>query len=271
MRGLVAKSLREARLTVVILSTAIMVVEAILAFVLPTVLEDFSAQLLQLRFIRTIVQALLGTDLGEVIGPETVVAFAWVHPVVLAITWTLAIVLCTRVPAGEVDRGTVDVLLGLPVSRWSVYLAETFVFAAAGIVMIALGLLGHRLGLMSVAPAQRPGAASLLAIVANFYCLYLAVAGLSCAISAACDRRGRAIGIVFAILLASFLLNFLAAFWEPARTVAFLSLLDYYRPLVILRDGARWPLGDMAVLFAFAACTWTAGGWWFARRDICTV
>ena len=62
----------------------------------------------------------------------------------------------------------------------------------------------------------------------------------------------------------------LAQFWEPAEKVAFLGILDYYRPLFIMRDGV-WPLRDMAVLLGAAAVLWTAAGVLFARRDVCTV
>ena len=65
-------------------------------------------------------------------------------------------------------------------------------------------------------------------------------------------------------------LNFLAQFWEPAQSASFLSVLNYYTPLLILRDSG-WPVGDMAVLVGCAVVFWVAGGIVFARRDICTV
>lgn len=271
MRGLLAKSAREAAVAVMILSAALLAVEVVFGIVLPTVHEDISAQILQLPFVRTILRALLGADIGDVLALEAVIAITWVHPVVLAIVWTQAIVLCTRVPAGEVDRGTIDLLLGLPVSRWRVYVAEAVVFMASGLALLVMGVVGHKLGILSVAPAHRPQAARLLAVMLNLYCLYLAVTGLACAVSALSDRRGRAIAVVFGILLASFLLNFLGEFWQPAKSVAFLSLLNYYQPLIVMRAGADWPIAHMAVLLGFALLAWTAGGVWFARRDICTV
>jgi hypothetical protein len=100
--------------------------------------------------------------------------------------------------------------------------------------------------------------------------LYLAVGGLAWLVSASSNRRGPAILIVFLILLASFLLNFLAQFWEVARNVSFLGILDYYRPLYILRDG-RVPWSDIGVLLTVAASLWTAAGVVFSRRDVCTV
>ena len=269
-RGLLLKSFVDARAVTVLLATALLLVEAVLSYVLPTIMVDFSSQILQVPFIRTMISALLGADVGDALVPATFIAIAWVHPVVLAIVWTHAIVFCTRVPAGEIDRGTIDLLLSLPVSRWQVYVAETVVFLGTGLAVLVMGLLGHRLGILSVAPQDRPGLGLLLVIVANLYCLYMAVGGLAFLVSAVSNRRGRAIATVFGILLASFLLNFLAQFWSPARTVSFLSLLDYYQPLPLVRTGDL-PVGDMVILLGFAAATWTAGGVWFARRDVCTV
>lgn len=272
MMGLLAKSGREGRAIVLILGPALLVVETILSYVLPTFLDEFSAQLLQVPFIRSMISALLGTDIGAMISPDAIIAITWVHPVVLAIMWTQAVVFCTRMPAGEIDRGTIDILLGLPVSRWGLYVAETVILAGIGVVLVLMGLVGHRLGLLVARPPQTPGLGRVLTVAMNMYCLYLAVGGLSLLVSAFSDRRGRAMAIVFGLLLASFLLNFLAQFWEPADAVSFLSLLNYYRPLPMLQDGAAGlPVADMVVLLGFAAVTWVAGGIWLARRDICTV
>lgn len=272
-RGLLLKALHEVIGPTILLAAALMCIEAVLAVALPTIMDQFSAQLLQWPFFQRIITALLGTEVDAALGSEVLLAIAWVHPVVLAIFWTHAIVLCTRMPAGEIDRGTIDVLFGLPVSRWRVFLCDGAVLLASGSVLLAAGVTGHLAGIALAPNSPRPELAPLAAVVANLFCLYLAVAGLTSLVSAICDRRGRAISLVFGILLASFLLNFLAQFWEPAKSIVFLSLLDYHKPLVVLRDAqaGRWPLGDMAVLTTVAAVTWAAGGAWFARRDICTV
>jgi ABC-2 type transport system permease protein len=152
-----------------------------------------------------------------------------------------------------------------------VYWSETAVLVASGVFLIAVGLLGHRLGMLTAEGDQKPALGPLIAVTANFLCLYLAVGGLAFLVSAVSDRRGRAIAVIFAILLASFLLNFLAQFWRPAEIVSFLSLMSYHKPLIVMKDDGAWPLGDMTVLLGFAVATWLAGGIWFARRDICTV
>lgn len=269
-RGLLVKSVRDGTVVVVMLAVALLLIEAVLSYVLPTVMADYSDTLMQLPFFRPIIQALLGADIGDQLLPQTLIAVAWVHPAVLALVWTQAIVFCTRVPAGEIDRGTIDLLLGLPVSRWQVYIAETVVFLAAGLLMLSMGLVGHRIGIMTIPAEHRPAIGRMLVIVANLYCLYVAVGGLAFLVSATGHRRGRAVAVVFGILIFSFVLNFVVQFWEPGRMFAFLSMLNYYQPLPMVRTGV-WPTGDMLTLLASGAVLWTAGGIWFARRDICTV
>ncbi len=274
--GLLLKSLREAWPATVFFCMALFAIEAILAYVLPTFIQDFSIPLLQVQFIRTMITALLGTDVGDMLRPDALAAIAWAHPAVLALVWAHAIVLCTRMPAGEIDRGTIDVLLGLPVSRWRVYASELVVLVVTGLGLIGMGLLGNRLGGLFLEDSPRLDLGVLVIITVNLFCLYLAVGGLASLVSTLSAVRGRAVGIVFAILLGSFLLNFLAQFWGPADRLSFLSVLEYYRPLLVLREvsgpsGGGWPLGDIAVLTISAAVLWGAGGVWFARRDIRTV
>jgi putative exporter of polyketide antibiotics len=164
----------------------------------------------------------------------------------------------------------VDVLLGLPVSRFQVYLAETLVWLASVIVLSGLLVLGNRLGTFASRDGRPLALGVVAAIVTNFIFLHAAVAGLGWLASSLAKSRPRAIAAVFSILLASFLLNFLAQLWPVAKHIAFSSILTYYRPLRTI-DGAAWPLGDLAVLGGVAFACWGAGAFALERRDISTV
>ena len=244
--------------------------EALLAYILPAYQEQFAENIGSIAFVRQIVQAMVGAELAERLGPELFTSIPWVHPAVLALVWAHAIVCCTQVPVGEVDRGTIDVTLGLPVSRWQLQIASTVTWILAAAVVLLLGVVGNALGGSALDPAARPAAARQGLVVANLLCLSLATGALAWLVSAVTSQRGRAITGAFAVVLASFLLNYLAPFWEPADRLSFLSALAYYRPVPILRDGT-WPLLDMAVLLCVAAALWTMAGVVFARRDLCTV
>jgi ABC-type transport system involved in multi-copper enzyme maturation permease subunit len=269
-RGLIIRALRESWPTTLVLGLVLLGVEAALAFVLPKFGAQMSQEWLQLDFARGIMQAMLGTEIADRIGPQMFASMAWVHPVPLALAWAHAIVSCTRVPAGEVDRGTADVLLGLPVSRWEVFISETIVWLGCGAAILMAALAGNVLGGLPLPPDQRPNLPRLLIVLINFYCLYCAVGGLAWLVSSLNDRRGRAMTIVFLVMLALFLLNYLAQFWQPLERFVFLSPLHYHRPVNVLGNGA-WPWHDLSVLLGAGGAMWLAGGVVFARRDLCTV
>ncbi len=270
IRGLLAKTFHEVWLQTLLFGFGMLLVMALLTHVVPQAQHGLDEVLSSMPWVRTIMGALLGSDLGEEISARMLQSIVWVHPTVLAILWAHEIVFCTRLPAGEIDRGTIDILLGLPVSRRVVFVCESAVWLASGAYLLAMGGLGHLLaGPASAADGLADGSRFVI-VLSNLYCVYLAVGGLAYLVSAMSDRRGRAVAVVFSIVLASFLLNFLAQFWEPAKRVAFLGLLNYYSPAEILRTGS-WPLRDMFVLVSFAVLCWTLGCEIFARRSISTV
>ncbi len=188
----------------------------------------------------------------------------------LSLVWAHALLCCTRMPAGEIDRGTADVTMTLPVTRWGMLLSETVVWLAAGAVLLAMLVAGNWFGGRYVEKPEVMDWSRSLVVVANMACLYAAVGALGWLASVLNDRRGPALVAVFVLLLASFLLNFLAQFWDLASRLSFLSVLEYYRPLFVLRDGTV-PWRDMGVLLATAGTLWIAAGVVFSRRDICTV
>ena len=266
-RGLLLKALREAWVTTLLFGVGLFVFEALLAYLLP---RFFADSIVGNPLFRTVVQGILGTEVPVAMGPLALHALAWVHPVALALLWGHEILLCTRMPAKEIDQGTIDSVLALPVSRWSAYLTETAVWLGTGALLVSMAYCGALTGGALAGASSTLDAGRLTSVVVNFFCLYLAVGGLAFLVSSCSDRRGRAIGLVFGIVVASVVLNFLTQFWEVARRLSFLGLLEYYRPIVTLQSGG-WPLGDIAVLVLVGSSLWIAGAIVFNRRDISTV
>lgn len=271
-RGVILKSLRETGPTTLLLGLVLLAVETAFNFVLPTFQEQIGAMFPQMKMFQNLIKALTGAEMPPDLaglGPEVLQSLCWAHPVVLVVVWAHAAIVCTRVPAAEIERGTIDVLLGLPLSRASLFVSESVVWMLSGAALMVFAFVGHRLG-SALGPAElRPAAARVMVILANLWCLYLAVGGLSWLLSAYCSRRGPAAAAVFVVLVVTFVINYLAQFWEPLRKVAWLSLLKYYRPLLVLQDG-RVPWVDLGVLLVLAALMWGLAAVVFARRDIST-
>ena len=132
MRGVLRKILHETLLGMFLFSLALLLVEVLLNLVLPSILEDMDEMMARMPFMRDFVAALLGIDIEGEITARLMQAFVWVHPTVLTLLWANETMFCTRFPAGEIDRGTIDVLLAFPLSRRRIYLCETIVFVFGG-------------------------------------------------------------------------------------------------------------------------------------------
>ncbi len=268
-RALIAKTVRDHGSLFLLVFLAAVGVALLVIVALSSAPIELMSQWMNLPWVRNLFRMLLGADIMDMLNRTSFAAFAFVHPMMLSLVWAFLIVICTRVPAGEVDRGTADLLLSLPVSRWGVYVSVSVVVFGCGALLAVAPWLGAWLSeRVRDWPEPLLLGRLFLAAVNNLVAVW-AVAGVGMAVSACCSRRGTAVAVLFAYLLGSFLLNFLATLWEPAERLVFLSLLNYYRPLIIIRD-AGLDAGDMAVLAAVAVAGWLIGGVVFARRDIRT-
>jgi ABC-type transport system involved in multi-copper enzyme maturation permease subunit len=268
-RGLLYKSLRENWPVTLGYGLLLALVETVISFIAPRVQTGMFTMIMKMDFARGMLSALLGTPVSGEMGAQLLQAIPWVHPLVLLIVFAHEITICTRLPAGEIDRGTIDLLLGLPVSRGQVYAIHALVWAASGAVLLLMGLGGNWLG-THFAHAAMASPARLAITLVNAWCLYFAIGCFTLLVASVGERRGRAVGTAIAVVVTSFLLNFLAEFWLPAKNLNFLSVLYYYRPFFILQ-AARWPLRDLAVLLAAGATCLAVGGTVFRKRDIHTL
>lgn len=223
MRSLLTKIFWEARWPTLLFGLGLAIVMGLLTALLPRVLGDIHLVFEKLPFVKPLVTALLGMDPGKQLSAAMSQAFLWVHPTVLSLIWAHEVMFCTRMPAGEIDRGTVDFLLGLPISRWQLFLAESIGWIVSGLFILSCGFFGHWIVELLAETEMRPAWSSTAYVMINLLAVYFAVGSLCLLVSTLSDRRNRAIGVIFAILLFSFLINFLAQFWDPLSGTAKLS------------------------------------------------
>lgn len=270
LRGLLEKTLRETAVVIALSCLGLALAMSLFVQILPQFQEGLNEIVLQVPFLRQLLSGLLGIDLGDGIAPQMLMVVVWSHPIVLTIVWGFAVVLATRLPAGEIERGTIDVLLGWPASRGALWLSETLVLYGGGALLVLCGLLGFRLSAAFVPGELLPPASRIWQTLANLFCVLVAVGGTTQWLSAACDRRGKAMGLAVGFLLASYLVQFLSTLWEPAGRVAFASFVHYYQPAqVMLRGEAPWR--DCGVLIVWGVLSWCAGLAVWRRRSVLTV
>lgn len=265
--ALLRKTLRDSLLLLAIVVLALIVFE----FLFLRAISEFGDDILKLWMTRPVLsrfaRLLLGAEVGGDMSKTMLVVIGLAHPFLYACTWTFILTVGTRVIVAEIDRGTVDLLLTLPLSRTSIYLTVSLATALCGMAVCLAPLLGLHLGQQVFRYAEPPDMRRLALLSANFYVLYVAIAGLTLLASTLTTRRGPAVAMVLAALLGSVVLNFLASFWKPAENLAFLSLLNYYRPLPVVLSG-EFAWRDATILASVGLGAWLIGWWRFARRDI---
>jgi ABC-type transport system involved in multi-copper enzyme maturation permease subunit len=268
--GLLYKGARETLLVTAICGTAIFLFEILVTYVFWTYQEEFTGDFLQIQFVADLINSMVGSRAGGSVGPATLQSLAWVHPIVLSVFFTQAVTSSTRVPAGEIDAGTADILLALPVSRWTIYAHEALVWMGAGLALLTMAFLGNQFGNLLIPSEGRIEAVRVLIILGNLFALYCCVGAIGCFLATRADSRGRAVGGTVGILLTFLIWNFVSQYWSPLEKFDFLNILSYYKPMPIL-DAGTVPWKDMAVLWSATAVLWGLGGRHFHRRDINTL
>ena len=200
----------------------------------------------------------------DITTPEGYIAtefFSLIGPL-LFFAYTIAI--GGSATAGEEERGTIDMLMALPIPRWRVLL-EKFAGLVIGTAVIACALLaGMALGGLAAGLQLRlDGVAAIIASAALLTTLFGALAMWIGALS---GRRTFSIGLAFALAVGSYFVYSFSALVEVIKPARPFSPLTYYigdNPLV---NGLRF--ADVAVLAGVTVVFVVLALVAFQRRDL---
>ena len=209
------------------------------------------------------VLAMMGGEIA-ISSARGVLAFGHVHPFFLAImvAWILR---TTAGPlAGEIGRGTMDLIASRPVSRashvisaWTMAIVGIALLATAAWTGTAVGLQFRTLDVTARELAVVPAMAALM---------FAAWTGIGLLISATQRDAGPVIAWTGGLIVVSFVVVFLAQIWSPAETLRPFSLFTYFQPQVIVMKGVA--SSDALVLAGVTFAGLAAAVAAFRRRDL---
>jgi ABC-2 type transport system permease protein len=321
---LVRKLLRDVRVPLLVVAVLLCLFQCLWAKITQRVLGEIApffnalaaAQDLNQRAIENIVFSGPGKMVRTLMGGESIsleramdmMSIAYVHPLVVVILCIWAVGRSSGAIAGEIDRGTMELLLAQPLARFRLILAHLWVDLLTIPILCLSTWAGNWLGPWLAGPIevkvpdspdiplavrlilQRPVPPELLAIDSwAFAPALLSVGGLLFAVSgytlwvSACGRfRWRVLGVAVFVTLIQFLINLVGQMWEEALGwLRPLTVFYYYQPQnVILGRGwsvdfSVWNHGHAlvhvpgaAVLFAVGLAGYALALWTFTRRDL---
>jgi len=202
-----------------------------------------------------------------------------VHPTVQVILCIWAVGRSSGAIAGEIDRGTMELLLAPPLARWKVVLAH-FLVDCITIPALCLSMwLGVLFSAWRLDRVEEQVVATQQVDPMAFLPALLAVAGLLFAVSgytlwmSSCGRfRWRVMGAAVIVTLLQFLVNVIAQLWIPFRSLSAFTVFQYYQPQQIILD-PRWfealtTWRNLGVLTGVGLVGYALALWTFCRRDL---
>jgi ABC-2 type transport system permease protein len=198
---------------------------------------------------------------------------AWVtvgqeHPLFLGAATLFLVGGGVRAIAGELEGGTLELVLTRPVSR-ARYLLSWIVVLASGAAAIALA---YSVGCIVAWELFHPVGGHvhpwyMLESAVYTTLLLAAIAGVSLLASSVSSERGRALSWAAGLVIGSYAWNFLLSLVSALRPLARISPWWYYAPGALIDKGTV-PWLDATVLLVIALATGGAALVLFARRDL---
>ena len=246
-------------------------------------------------------QTILGGENLRFDNPQDLLAIGFMHPVVQVILCIWAVGRAGGAIAGEIDRGTMELLLAQPVARSRVVAAHLAIdLTVLPLLCLALWA-GCTAGAALLSPfTVDPGVYHALKMpppdplpvmevhtavfgpaLWNVGALLFAISGYTMWLSARGRSRNRVIGLGILVTLIQFIVNVVGQLWDGAAFLRPLTVFYYYQPQRIALRG-QWTvdpglvwggqplleLNVVAVLLVVGAVGYLLAWRTFCRRDI---
>jgi ABC-2 type transport system permease protein len=222
------------------------------------------------------VQAIMGGDRIALDQPSDMMSIAYVHPLVLTILGIWALGRAANAIAGEIDRGTMELLLAQPIRRSQIVLAQlcvdVIIFPTLCIVMWIGTYLGTSwMGLQDL-PARSIDPWRFLPALLCVFALLFSISGVTMAFSALGRSRARVWGVAISLFLSMFLINVLGQMWTEVEWLRPFTIYYHYRPQPIIQSPAWHSEGSiwfhLGVLISTGAGGYVLAWIGFCRRDL---
>ncbi len=223
---------------------------------------------LLMRIAPSFVQRQLGDSLPLLLSFPGLVTFGYFHPVVI-LTITMVAALVASEPAGDVERGYVDLLLARSIPRHWLLTRSLLLVLTVPVLLVLVMMATTWAALAAFAPpaAPRPAFAALVRLAAHLVALSWWVGALALLFAAYARRRAGALAPAAVLAVSLYLFELLAGAWPPLRVFGAASPFHYFQGSAVLAGSARTP-ADVAVLVAMAAPLVALAYVQFARRDL---
>ena len=216
-------------------------------------------------------ERLSGVPFRDVATPAGRVALAYVDPVVVFTLAVWAIARGSDVVAGEIGRGTMEMLLAQPVRRISIFLTQAAVTTAGSAALVLALWLGTCAGIRAVRLPGEVAPEWFLPAAANLFGMTFFLTAVA-SLASACDWvRGRVVGLAGGFYVLAMILKIfgrMAPEWGWIAHGSFLSLVE--PQAFVARPDQAWQLllHYNGILLGLGLLAYAMAAVIFCRRDL---
>jgi ABC-2 type transport system permease protein len=236
-----------------------------------------------------IMRTMMGGESISLFSVRDMITIGYVHPLMLTVFAVWAIGRSSGAIAGEIDRGTMELLLAQPLARFRLVMSHLVVDLVT-LPLLCLSLwAGNWLGIHLVELRESPladdgplvDAAMFGPALWYVFALMFAIAGYTMWLSALGRFRTRVLAWAVLITLVQFLVQVVGQLWDSVAFLRPFTVYFYYQPQnVIIKDqwtvdlATAWRLptelsiNGLVVLLVIGAIGYAMALWTFSRRDL---
>jgi ABC-2 type transport system permease protein len=211
-------------------------------------------------------KALAGGDVA-LASTDGFLSLGYGHPFFLLLLSAWAVRVSSAALAGEIGRGTMDLLGARPIHRMNHVTAAALAIGAGLAVIVLSAWAGTVIGLRVRPLGLSAWPFFKLAVAA--WLLFMAWGAAGLLVSATQRESGPAIAWISGLIAVSFVLEYLARLWKVIAVLRPLSLFTYYQPPEVVRMGiGAGSAASAACLAGVGVVLILAAGLVFSRRDL---
>ena len=227
--------------------------------------QSVKAFLQVLDYFPSVVKIALGGKTLQVGNTPGLLAIGYQHPFILFLLLLFAIGVPTGMLAGEVQRGTMELILSRPVTKLQVYLCAGLLTVTGMFALVMMMFLGTVAG-THIYEFNEPIPLDLFFRMAiNGGLLASAVGGVALLAAAFFRGRATAVSVTAGFLVANYFVSVLWQLWPRMYFLFRFTMFNYVSAPKLWRG---WPLDDMAVLASVLVVCALAGAIGWQRRDL---
>lgn len=234
-------------------------------------------------FMPEFVEPLLPVSFTQMATSAGRIAVAYDDPIVLLVVTVWAISRGSDAVSGELNRGTMEMVLAQPVTRLGVLGSQAGMTLLGGAVLASVAWLGTSVGLASIALEDEIPKRVFVPAALNLFAITVFLAGLTTLVSSATSIRSRTIGIVGGFYAVSMVTKIIGRVVPHWHWVSYGSFFTPFEPQLLVSNASKaWAvwvpkakgsfelggLGYDSILIGLGLVAYVGAAVIFCRRDL---